>query len=29
MEGHRIARVRIEKMARIENEVEAAKHGGD
>ena len=29
MEGHRIARVRIEKMARIENEAEAATHGGD
>jgi len=29
MEGHRIARVRIEKLARVENEAEAAKQGGD
>jgi putative hemolysin len=29
MEGHRIARVRIEKTARVEGEAEAAKQGGD
>jgi hypothetical protein len=29
LEGHRIARVRIEKTAKVEGEVEAAKQGGD
>jgi len=29
MEGHRIARVRIEKTAKVEGEAEAAKQGGD
>jgi CBS domain containing-hemolysin-like protein len=29
LEGHRIARVRIEKTAKVEGEVEATKHGGD
>src|SRR5271157_5145183 len=29
LEGHRIARVRIEKTARVEDETEAAKQGGD
>jgi CBS domain containing-hemolysin-like protein len=29
LEGHRIARVRIEKTAKVENEMEAAKQGGD
>jgi putative hemolysin len=29
MEGHRIARVRIKKIAKVDGEVEAAKQGGD
>ncbi|MGA2348156.1 MAG: transporter associated domain-containing protein, partial [Candidatus Sulfotelmatobacter sp.] len=29
LEGHRIARVRIEKTAKVEGEAEAAKQGGD
>ena len=29
LEGHRISRVRIEKVARVEDEAEAAKQGGD
>ena len=29
LEGHRISRVRIEKVARVEGEAEAAKQGGD
>jgi putative hemolysin len=29
LEGHRIARVRIEKMAKVEGEAEAARQGGD
>jgi CBS domain containing-hemolysin-like protein len=29
LEGHRIARVRIEKAAKVEGEAEAAKQGGD
>ena len=29
IEGHRIARVRVEKVARVEGEAEAAKQGGD
>jgi len=29
LEGHRIARVRIEKVAKVEGEAEAAKQGGD
>jgi CBS domain containing-hemolysin-like protein len=29
LEGHRIARVRIERTAKVEGEAEAAKQGGD
>ena len=29
LEGHRIAKVRIEKTAKVESEAEAAKQGGD
>jgi CBS domain containing-hemolysin-like protein len=29
LEGHRISRVRIEKVARVEGEAEAARQGGD
>jgi CBS domain containing-hemolysin-like protein len=29
LEGHRIARVRIEKTTKVEGEAEAAKQGGD